>query len=116
VHVGFCPETGEFSGLPETWARILTQSNLSMNEKKNNPEAVLQVLDFYANNKKPEDRLKWMGGNAWNSNYENNDQFSNYEDKNNISRLNDQTNKLFPNRAPAEPPIKARIFNVIFYR
>ena len=59
MHVGFDPETGEFSGLPDTWARILTQSNLSMNETKNNPEAVLQVLNFYANNTKHEQ--KWMG-------------------------------------------------------
>ena len=68
VHVGFDPETGEFSGLPEQWARILTQSTLSVTEKKDHPEAVLQVLNFYANNLNAEsERERWMGYNNWNN-------------------------------------------------
>ena len=38
VHVGFNPDTGEFSGLPEMWAKILMQSNLTVTETKNNPD------------------------------------------------------------------------------
>lgn len=106
VHVGFCPETGEFSGLPETWARILTQSNLSMNETKNNPEAVLQVLNFYANSSKNEQ--KWMGHNTWNSN-DNLSYVEEYMPKNghmHPALLSEQTNKLYPSRLPAEIPVK----------
>jgi len=49
VHVGFNPDTGEFSGLPEMWAKILMQSNLTVTETKNNPEAVLDALHYYTN-------------------------------------------------------------------
>merc|ERR1712037_956593 len=40
---------GEFSGLPEMWAKILMQSNLTVTETKNNPEAVLDALHYYTN-------------------------------------------------------------------
>ena len=71
VHVGFDPETGEFSGLPEQWARILTQSTLSVTEKKDHPEAVLQVLNFYANNLNAEsERERWMGSNHWSNEHD----------------------------------------------
>ena len=46
VHVGFDPETGEFSGLPETWARILQNSDISVTERKKNPRGLLDVLNF----------------------------------------------------------------------
>uniref|UniRef100_A0AAX7U9B5 non-specific serine/threonine protein kinase n=1 Tax=Astatotilapia calliptera TaxID=8154 RepID=A0AAX7U9B5_ASTCA len=43
IHVGFDAVTGEFTGMPEQWARLLQTSNISKSEQKQNPQA---VLDF----------------------------------------------------------------------
>lgn len=77
-----------------------------MNETKNNPEAVLQVLNFYANSSKNEQ--KWMGHNTWNSN-DNLSYVEEYMPKNghmHPALLSEQTNKLYPSRLPAEIPVK----------
>ncbi|KAG0280147.1 Protein kinase [Linnemannia exigua] len=42
VHVGFDPNTGNFTGLPETWTKLYA----------NNPQAVLEVLEFYTDQTK----------------------------------------------------------------
>uniref|UniRef100_I3IYW1 non-specific serine/threonine protein kinase n=3 Tax=Oreochromis TaxID=8139 RepID=I3IYW1_ORENI len=47
IHVGFDAVTGEFTGMPEQWARLLQTSNITKLEQKKNPQAVLDVLKFY---------------------------------------------------------------------
>ena len=47
VHVGFDDDTGEFTGLPEAWTRLLVGSNISKEMQKKNPQAVLDVLNYY---------------------------------------------------------------------
>ncbi|XP_041646423.1 serine/threonine-protein kinase PAK 2-like [Cheilinus undulatus] len=46
IHVGFDAVTGEFTGMPEQWARLLQTSNITKSEQKKNPQAVLDVLKF----------------------------------------------------------------------
>lgn len=50
VHVGFDPNTGEFTGMPEAWAKLLQNSGISAAEKKKNPQAVVKALEFYTHN------------------------------------------------------------------
>lgn len=52
VHVGFDPVTGEFTGMPDEWAKLLQVSNISPTEQKENPQAVIEVLKFYDSNAK----------------------------------------------------------------
>ncbi|XP_012689703.2 serine/threonine-protein kinase PAK 2a [Clupea harengus] len=47
IHVGFDAVTGEFTGMPEQWARLLQTSNITKSEQKQNPQVVLDVLKFY---------------------------------------------------------------------
>ncbi|XP_023197779.1 serine/threonine-protein kinase PAK 3 isoform X2 [Xiphophorus maculatus] len=47
IHVGFDAVTGEFTGIPEQWARLLQTSNITKLEQKKNPQAVIDVLKFY---------------------------------------------------------------------
>ncbi|KAF6726280.1 Serine/threonine-protein kinase PAK 2 [Oryzias melastigma] len=47
IHVGFDAVTGEFTGMPEQWARLLQTSNISKLEQKQNPQTVLTILKFY---------------------------------------------------------------------
>ncbi|GAA96299.1 uncharacterized protein L969DRAFT_626409 [Mixia osmundae IAM 14324] len=47
VHVGFDPISGAFTGLPEQWTRLLTSSAITKEDYARNPQAVLDVLEFY---------------------------------------------------------------------
>ncbi|KAJ8003778.1 hypothetical protein DPEC_G00151900 [Dallia pectoralis] len=47
IHVGFDAVTGEFTGMPEQWSKLLQTSNISKSEQKQNPQAVLDILKFY---------------------------------------------------------------------
>ncbi|XP_006882944.1 PREDICTED: serine/threonine-protein kinase PAK 1 isoform X3 [Elephantulus edwardii] len=63
IHVGFDAVTGEFTGMPEQWARLLQTSNITKLEQKKNPQAVLDVLEFY-NSKKTSNSQKYMSFTA----------------------------------------------------
>ncbi|KAF9327270.1 Protein kinase [Podila minutissima] len=52
VHVGFDANTGNFTGMPETWAKLLTGSAITKEDYANNPQAVLEVLEFYTDQTK----------------------------------------------------------------
>ena len=45
--------------MPEHWARLLQTSNITKSEQKKNPQAVLDVLEFY-NSKKTSNSQKYM--------------------------------------------------------
>ncbi|XP_055319179.1 serine/threonine-protein kinase Pak isoform X2 [Sitodiplosis mosellana] len=60
VHVGFDAITGEFTGMPEAWARLLMSSNISKQEQKKNPQAVLDVLNWFENSSKQRPSSKYM--------------------------------------------------------
>ncbi|XP_069828044.1 serine/threonine-protein kinase PAK 1 [Dendropsophus ebraccatus] len=59
LHVGFDAVTGKFTGMPEQWARLLQTSQISEEEQKKNPQAVLDVLKFY-DSKKTTNSQKYM--------------------------------------------------------
>ncbi|KAM4797410.1 serine/threonine-protein kinase PAK 1 isoform 1-T2 [Rhinophrynus dorsalis] len=59
IHVGFDAVTGEFTGMPEQWAKLLQTSSISKSEQKKNPQAVLDVLEFY-NSKRTSNSQKYM--------------------------------------------------------
>jgi hypothetical protein len=46
VHVGFDDESGEFTGMPEAWARLLLASNISKEMQKKNPQVGLKRKPF----------------------------------------------------------------------
>ncbi len=60
VHVGFDPDTGEFTGMPEQWAKLLVASNISREMQLQNPQAVLDVLNYYEHSSKHPQQDKFM--------------------------------------------------------
>ena len=60
IHIGFDAHTGEFTGMPESWARLLQNSNISKTEQKKNPQAVLDVLNYYDSSAKDQEASKYM--------------------------------------------------------
>lgn len=47
-------------GMPEAWARLLMTSNISKQEQKKNPQAVLDVLNWFENSSKQRPNSKYM--------------------------------------------------------
>ncbi|KAL1917535.1 uncharacterized protein VTP21DRAFT_3928 [Calcarisporiella thermophila] len=47
THVGFDPNNGMFTGLPDSWAQLLKSSHITQEDYAKNPQAVLDVLEFY---------------------------------------------------------------------
>lgn len=54
IHVGFDPVSGAFTGLPEQWLRLLSNSRITHEDYAKNPQAVLDVLEFYTDRQKRE--------------------------------------------------------------
>ncbi|KAK4518365.1 uncharacterized protein ATC70_001718 [Mucor velutinosus] len=54
VHVGFDPNTGAFTGLPDQWTKLLKGSAITAEDAAKNPQAVLDVLEFYTEQTKRE--------------------------------------------------------------
>lgn len=46
--------------MPEAWARLLMSSNISKQEQKKNPQAVLDVLNWFDNSSKEVKGSKYM--------------------------------------------------------
>ena len=57
--VGRCAG-GPLQGMPESWARLLQNSNISKSEQKKNPQAVLDVLNYYDSSSKQNQESKFM--------------------------------------------------------
>lgn len=51
IHVGFDPHTGGFVGLPQEWEKLLNGSAITKEDYKKNPQAVIEVLEFYSEHK-----------------------------------------------------------------
>ncbi|KAF8890799.1 kinase-like domain-containing protein [Gymnopilus junonius] len=54
VHVGFDPVSGAFTGMPEQWSKLLTKSAITREDYAKDPQAVLDVLEFYTDHQKRE--------------------------------------------------------------
>ncbi|KZT21791.1 Pkinase-domain-containing protein [Neolentinus lepideus HHB14362 ss-1] len=54
VHVGFDPISGAFTGMPEQWSKLLTKSAITREDYQKDPQAVLDVLEFYTDHQKRE--------------------------------------------------------------
>ncbi|KAI8976021.1 kinase-like domain-containing protein [Pilobolus umbonatus] len=57
THVGFDASTGEFTGLPQEWQLLLQHSGISKKEQYQNPQAVLDAIGFYQENRDHDDSV-----------------------------------------------------------
>ncbi|THH33274.1 hypothetical protein EUX98_g927 [Antrodiella citrinella] len=62
VHVGFDPISGAFTGLPDAWSKLLTKSAITREDYQKDPQAVLDVLEFYTDHQKRELEELGFGG------------------------------------------------------
>nr|KAK5449076.1 signal transducing kinase of the PAK [Exophiala xenobiotica] len=50
IHVGYDNQTGQFTGLPADWQRILSDSGISKNEQDQNPQMMMNIVETYKSN------------------------------------------------------------------
>lgn len=50
----------ELQGMPESWAKLLQNSNITKSEQKKNPQAVLDVLNWFDSSAKDKRESKYM--------------------------------------------------------
>lgn len=60
LHIGYDSAKGEFTGMPESWARLLREADISKSEQKKNPEAVLNVLKWFERSNHHNKEIKFM--------------------------------------------------------
>ncbi|KAL2044829.1 hypothetical protein N7G274_002604 [Stereocaulon virgatum] len=49
THVGFDNETGQFTGLPKEWQRMLQENGITDLDQRRNPQAIVDIMTFYKN-------------------------------------------------------------------
>lgn len=64
VHVGFDPVNGNFVGLPPEWERLLSSSAITKDDYQKHPQAVIEVLEFYSENKLRDQQTEVFAGGA----------------------------------------------------
>ncbi|KAI9151829.1 Serine/threonine-protein kinase MST20 [Paramyrothecium foliicola] len=47
THVGYDSATGQFTGLPKEWQRLINESGISEKERRENPQTMVDILQFY---------------------------------------------------------------------
>ncbi|KAF7513118.1 signal transducing kinase of the PAK [Endocarpon pusillum] len=50
IHVGYDNVTGQFTGLPKEWQRMLEDSGVSKTEQEENPQLMRDIMDTYQKN------------------------------------------------------------------
>ncbi|KAG4420052.1 Serine/threonine-protein kinase mst20 [Cadophora malorum] len=50
THVGYDNQTGQFTGLPKEWQRMINDSGITKKEQEQNPEVVMEIVGFYKEN------------------------------------------------------------------
>ncbi|OAQ73975.1 serine/threonine-protein kinase pak1/shk1 [Pochonia chlamydosporia 170] len=47
THVGYDSATGQFTGLPKEWQRLINESGIPEKERRENPQTMVDILQFY---------------------------------------------------------------------
>ncbi|KAI2794402.1 Serine/threonine-protein kinase ste20 [Penicillium oxalicum] len=59
THVGYDNQTGQFTGLPKEWQRLLQESGISKKEQEEHPQTMVDIMRFYEKNTRGDDDEVW---------------------------------------------------------
>ncbi|KAJ9200697.1 hypothetical protein DTO166G4_7002 [Paecilomyces variotii] len=59
THVGYDNQTGQFTGLPKDWQRMLQESGISKKEQEQHPQTMMDIMKFYEKNATGNDDVVW---------------------------------------------------------
>lgn len=57
THVGYDNQTGQFTGLPREWQRLLQESGISKKEQEEHPQTMVDIMRFYEKNARGDDEV-----------------------------------------------------------
>lgn len=57
THVGYDNQTGQFTGLPKEWQRLLQESGISKQEQEEHPQTMVDIMRFYEKNTRGDDEV-----------------------------------------------------------
>ncbi|KAI9376570.1 kinase-like domain-containing protein [Aspergillus egyptiacus] len=57
THVGYDNQTGQFTGLPKEWQRLLQESGISKKEQEEHPQTMVDIMRFYEKNARGDDEV-----------------------------------------------------------
>ncbi|PLB41352.1 mitogen-activated protein kinase kinase kinase kinase STE20 [Aspergillus candidus] len=57
THVGYDNRTGQFTGLPKEWQRLLQESGISKKEQEEHPQTMVDIMRFYEKNARGDDEV-----------------------------------------------------------
>ncbi|KAJ5267160.1 hypothetical protein N7478_009968 [Penicillium angulare] len=55
THVGYDNQTGQFTGLPKEWQRLLQENGISKKEQEEHPQTMMDIMRFYEKNTRGDD-------------------------------------------------------------
>lgn len=59
THVGYDNQTGQFTGLPKEWQRLLQENGISKQEQEEHPQTMMDIMRFYEKNTRGDDEGVW---------------------------------------------------------
>lgn len=57
THVGYDNQTGQFTGLPKEWQRLLQENGISQKEQEEHPQTMVDIMRFYENKTRGDDEV-----------------------------------------------------------
>ncbi|OMJ09187.1 Serine/threonine-protein kinase CLA4 [Smittium culicis] len=114
VHVDFDQNSGMFTGLPDQWSKLLQTSNITQQDYVQNPQAVLDVLEFYTKNSADDtNRMQMMQSPPESNsnskfNYSNNSQSRPDHQNDHYTYGSNIASPNYSNNKPSPPPILNR--------
>ena len=57
THVGYDNQTGQFTGLPKEWQRLLQENGISKKEQEEHPQTMVDIMRFYEKNARGDDEV-----------------------------------------------------------
>ncbi|GMM36624.1 mitogen-activated protein kinase kinase kinase kinase [Saccharomycopsis crataegensis] len=66
AHVGYDSKTGQYTGLPEEWQKLLSASGITATEQEQHPQEICDIVEFYQDqfNQDPDDTIFNKFGNS----------------------------------------------------
>lgn len=57
THVGYDNQTGQFTGLPKEWQRLLQENGITQKEQEEHPQTMVDIMRFYEKNAQGDDEV-----------------------------------------------------------
>lgn len=59
THVGYDNQTGQFTGLPKEWQRLLQENGITKQEQEQHPQTMMDIMTFYEKNTREDNEEVW---------------------------------------------------------